>query len=145
MLGIAAYRRDFDVLLLIFLVPWGLLGTLVGYLTFSLLEPHWVAGLVGFFTLLFLGQRLLFPPAVQGFTPPRWLGALLTTLSGFTSLIAHTGAPPVNAYLLPMRLNPVKFAGDFVGLLFLYEFCEVAPVCGLGLVGLAQFGHCRWR
>ena len=39
-LVIAAYRRDFDAVLLKFLVPWGLLGTLVGYLTFSILEPH---------------------------------------------------------------------------------------------------------
>ena len=139
-LGIAAYRRDFDASLLRFLVPWGLLGTLVGYLTFSTLEPHWVAGLVGFFTLLFLAQRLLFPPAVEGFAPPRWLGALLTTLSGFTSFIAHTGAPPVNAYLLPMRLDPVKFAATLSVYFFCMNFAKWVPYAALGLLDWRNLG-----
>lgn len=139
-LGIAAYRRDFDLSLLKFLVPWGLVGTLVGYLSFSLLETHWVAGLVGFFTLLFLAQRVLLPPAAQGYAPPRWLGAILTTLSGFTSFIAHTGAPPVNAYLLPMRLDPVKFAATLSVYFFFMNFAKWVPYAALGLLDWRNLG-----
>ena len=139
-LGIAAYRRDFDLVLLKFLVPWGLVGTLVGYLIFSRLETHWVAGLVGFFTLVFLAQRLLFPPSPQGMAPPRWLGAILTTLSGFTSFIAHTGAPPVNAYLLPMRLHPVKFAATLSVYFFFMNFAKWLPYAALGLFDWRNLG-----
>ena len=35
-------------------------------------------------------------------------GALALT-SGFTSFIAHAGGPPVNAYVIPLRLTPLKF------------------------------------
>src|SRR3546814_12112012 len=62
LLGMAAFRKDFDLKLLKFLLPFGLVGTLIGALLFSLLDGKVVAGIVGFFTLLFLAQRLLFPP-----------------------------------------------------------------------------------
>ena len=62
LLGMAAFRKDFDKKLLVFLIPFGLLGTLIGTLLFKVLDSHTVAGLVGVFTLLFLAQRLLFPP-----------------------------------------------------------------------------------
>lgn len=139
-LGIAAYRRDFDLALLKFLVPWGLLGTLIGYLTFSALEPHWVAGLLGFFTLFFLAQRLVFPPAVDGVALPRWVGAVLTTLSGLTSFMAHTGAPPVNAYLLPLRLDPVKFAATLSVYFFFMNFAKWVPYAALGLLDWQNLG-----
>ena len=69
-LGMAAFRNDFDRGLLKFLLPFGLLGIVAGTLLFKLLEPRLVAGIVGAFTLLFLAQRLLFPPRPDA-APPR--------------------------------------------------------------------------
>ena len=40
LLGIAAFRKDFDRALLRFLLPWGLLGIGIGTLTFQLLQPR---------------------------------------------------------------------------------------------------------
>ncbi|MCB2027798.1 MAG: sulfite exporter TauE/SafE family protein, partial [Rhodoferax sp.] len=91
LLGMAAFRKDFDLRLLRFLLPFGLLGTVIGALLFRVLDAHVVAGIVGAFTLLFLAQRLLFPPTAHSPAPPRWLGAVLTTTSGFTSFVAHAG------------------------------------------------------
>jgi uncharacterized protein len=92
------------------LIPFGLLGTIIGTLLFKNLDPHMVAGIVGVFTLLFLAQRLFFPPRPLSALPPRWLGALLTVTSGFTSFIAHAGGPPINAYVISLKLKPVVFA-----------------------------------
>lgn len=93
-LGMAAFRRDVDWRLFRFLVPFALLGTLIGTLLFKWMDPRLVAGLVGALTLLFLAQRLLFPPRPDAPPPPRWLGGVLTVISGFTSFIAHAGGPP---------------------------------------------------
>ncbi|MEN9467734.1 MAG: hypothetical protein RL081_1735, partial [Pseudomonadota bacterium] len=90
-LGMAAFRKDFDLKLLKFLIPFGMLGIAIGALLFKVLNAHTVAALVGGFTLLFLAQRLLFPPTLHSPPPPKWLGAILTTTSGFTSFIAHAG------------------------------------------------------
>ena len=55
LMSVAAFRRHFDMKLIRFLLPFGLLGTVVGTLLFKALDAHLVAGVVGIFTLLFLG------------------------------------------------------------------------------------------
>ena len=135
-LGMAAFRRDFDLKLLRFLLPFGLLGIAIGTLLFRVLEAHLVAGLVGLFTLGFLAQRLLVAPSAAQSPPPRWLGAVLTTTSGFTSFIAHAGGPPINAYLIPMRLPPVTYAATMAFFFFVINFAKWGPYYALGLLDL---------
>ena len=133
-LSLAAFRKDFDKQLLKFLVPFALLGTVIGALLFKLLDTHIVAGLVGAFTLLFLAQRLLFPPRPNSPPPARWLGALLTITSGFTSFVAHAGGPPINAYVIPLRLSPVKFTATMAFLFFVVNLSKWIPYAWLGLL-----------
>lgn len=133
-LSLAAFRKDFDKQLLKFLVPFALLGTVIGALLFKLLDTHIVAGLVGAFTLLFLAQRLLFPPRPNSPPPARWLGALLTITSGFTSFVAHAGGPPINAYVIPLRLPPVKFTATMAFLFFVVNLSKWIPYAWLGLL-----------
>ncbi len=133
-LGVAAFRKDMDWRLLKFLVPCGLLGTAIGYVLFKVLDAHTVAALVGGFTLLFLAQRLLFPPAPDAPPPPRWLGALLTTTSGFTSFVAHAGGPPISAYVIPLRLSPVLFASTMSLFFFVINLSKWVPYGLLGLL-----------
>jgi hypothetical protein len=133
-LGMAAFRKDFDMQLLKFLIPPGLAGIVIGALLFKLLDAHTVAGIVGLFTLLFLAQRLLFPPKVDSAPPPKWLGAILTVTSGFTSFIAHAGGPPINAYMIPLRLSPVKFTATMAFFFFVINLSKWIPYAWLGLL-----------
>lgn len=134
LLGMAAFRKDFDAVLLKFLLPFGVLGIVIGALLFKVLNPHTVAAIVGAFTLLFLAQRLLFPPRPDSAPPPRWLGALLTTTSGFTSFIAHAGGPPITAYVIPLRLSPVKFTATMAFFFFVVNLSKWIPYGLLGLL-----------
>ena len=134
LLGMAAFRNDFDRSLLKFLVPFGMLGIMMGTVLFKVLNAQTVAGLVGAFTLLFLAQRLLFPPQPGSAPPPRWLGALLTTTSGFTSFIAHAGGPPVAAYVIPLKLTPVKFTATMAFFFFVVNLSKWIPYAWLGLL-----------
>jgi uncharacterized membrane protein YfcA len=138
-LGMAAFRKDFDLKLLKFLIPCGLVGIVVGALLFKLLNAHTVAGIVGVFTLLFLAQRLLFPPKADSPPPPRWLGAILTATSGFTSFIAHAGGPPINAYVIPMRLSPIKFTATMAFFFFVINMAKWIPYAWLGLLDWRNF------
>jgi uncharacterized membrane protein YfcA len=135
-MGLAAYRGKWDAKLLRFLVPAGLVGTVIGTLSFRLLDATLVAGIVGVFTLVFLAQRLLFPPRPDSRPPPRWLGAVLTATSGFTSFVAHAGGPPVNAYVLPLRLPPVVFAATMSVFFFVINLSKWIPYGWLGLLDL---------
>ena len=134
LLGLAAFRKDYDLRLLKFLVPCGLAGVAIGALLFKLLDPHAVAGIVGGFTLLFLAQRLVFPPRPDSPAPPKWLGAILTTTSGFTSFIAHAGGPPISAYMIPLRLSPLKFTATLAFLFFFINLAKWIPYAWLGLL-----------
>ncbi|HEX5697112.1 MAG TPA: sulfite exporter TauE/SafE family protein [Rhodoferax sp.] len=138
-LGMAAFRKDFDLKLLKFLIPCGLVGIVIGALLFKLLDARLVAGIVGAVTLLFLAQRLLFPPRVDSPAPPRWLGAVLTATSGFTSFIAHAGGPPVNAYMIPMRLSPIRFTATLAFFFFVINLSKWIPYAWLGLLDWRNF------
>nr|WP_246316144.1 sulfite exporter TauE/SafE family protein [Tepidicella baoligensis] len=138
-LGMAALRRDVDWRLFRFLVPFALLGTLIGTLLFRWVDPRLVAGLVGLLTLLFLAQRLLFPPRPDAPPPPRWVGGILTVTSGFTSFIAHAGGPPLNAYVIPLKLRPVVFTATMAFLFFVVNLSKWVPYAWLGLFDWRNF------
>ena len=135
-MGLAAYRKHFDWKLLRFLIPLGLVGTVVGTLSFRLLDARLVAGIVGVFTLAFLAQRLLFPPRADSPPPPKWVGAVLTATSGFTSFVAHAGGPPINAYLIPMRLPPLAFTATMAVFFAVLNLSKWVPYAWLGLLDL---------
>jgi uncharacterized membrane protein YfcA len=134
LLGMAAFRKDVDRALLKFLLPFGLAGIALGTLLFRVLDARVVAGVVGLVTLLFLAQRLLFPPRADSPPPPKWLGALLTATSGFTSFIAHAGGPPINAYVIPLKLRPVLFTGTMAFFFFFINLSKWVPYAWLGLL-----------
>ena len=135
-MGLAAYRKHFDWKLLRFLIPLGLVGTVVGTLSFRLLDARLVAGIVGVFTLAFLAQRLLFPPRADSPPPPKWVGAVLTATSGFTSFVAHAGGPPINAYLIPMRLPPLAFTATMAVFFAVLNLSKWIPYAWLGLLDM---------
>ena len=138
-LGMAAFRKAFDKAQLRFLVPWALSGIVVGFLMFRWLDARTVAGIVGLLTLVFLAQRILFPPRPDSAPPPRWVGALLTSASGFTSFVAHAGGPPLNAYVIPLRLTPVVFTATMAFLFFVVNLSKWLPYAWLGLLDWRNF------
>ena len=138
-LGMAAFKHHFDKKLLKFLIPFALMGTVIGSLLFKVLDSHLVAGIVGVFTLLFLAQRLVFPPRADSQPPPRWVGAILTTTAGFTSFIAHAGGPPISAYMIPLKLPPLIFTATMAFLFFFVNLSKWIPYAWLGLLDWRNF------
>ena len=132
--GLKALFALRDRALIRLLLPAGLLGTVIGTLSFGLLSSKTVAGVVGALTLLFLAQRLLFPPHADAPPPPRWLGFMLGMASGFTSFVAHAGGPPVSAYVLPLRLAPITYAATMATYFAAVNLSKWLPYAWLGLI-----------
>ncbi len=61
---------------------------------------------------------------------------MLTVTSGFTSFIAHAGGPPVNAYVIPLRLPPVTFAATMAFFFFVINLSKWIPYAWLGLLDM---------
>ena len=132
--GIKQLWRERDRELLRLLLPAGLLGTLVGTLLFGLLSEKTVAAVVGGLTLLFLAQRLVFPPRRDAPPPPKAVGFALGVAGGFTSFVAHAGSPPLSAYLLPLRLEPLRLAATMAVLFGAINLSKWIPYAWLGLL-----------
>ena len=136
--GLQQLWHDRDRVLLRQLMPAGLLGVAVGTLLFGVLSTKTVAGVVGALTLAFLAQRLLFPPTPSSPLLPRWAAFGLATTSGFTSFVVHAGSPPLNAYLLPLRLRPITFAATSSVFFAAVNLAKWLPYAWLGLIDRAN-------
>ena len=123
-----------DKALIKLLLPAGLLGTVLGTLLFGVMSSKTVAAVVGALTLLFLAQRLLFPPRPDSPPPPRWLGFTLGIASGFTSFVSHAGSPPISAYVLPLRLAPLTFSATMATFFAVINLSKWGPYAWLGLI-----------
>lgn len=135
-MALGALRHNLDHRLIKFLLPFGLLGIAVGTALFKLLDAKAVSAIVGAVTLVFLAQRVLFPPRADSAPPPRWLGALLTITSGFTSFVAHAGGPPIQFYVIPMRLAPLVFTATMAAFFFVINLAKWIPYAWLGLLDM---------
>jgi uncharacterized protein len=138
-IGITAFRKDVDRALLRFLLPWGLAGILAGTLLFKLVSAPVVAGIVGILTLLFLAQRLLFPPSADAPALPLWIGRWLIAAAGFTSFVAHAGGPPYSAYILRLNLKPIVYTATAAYFYFIINLSKWIPYAWLGLLDLRNF------
>jgi uncharacterized protein len=131
--GVRALWRERDRELLRMLIPAGLLGTVIGTLLFGLLSAKTVAAVVGVLTLLFLAQRFAFPPRRDAPPPSRRVGFVLTVAAGFTSFVAHAGSPPISAYVLPLKLDPMRLTATMAVLFGIINLSKWIPYAGLGL------------
>ena len=132
--GIAQLWPERDRALLKLLLPAGLIGTVVGTVLFGILSGKAVAAVVGALTLAFLAQRLLFPPKADAPPPPRPVGFVLAIASGFTSFVAHAGSPPISAYVLPLKLPPLRFAATMAVFFAAINLSKWLPYAWLGLI-----------
>ena len=133
-LGLATFLREFDRPMIRLILPAGLLGTVIGTLLFGALSAKVVAGIVGVITLAFLAIRVVFPPRADAPPPPKWLGFALGATSGFTSFVAHAGGPPINFYVLPLKLPPVTFTATMAVFFAAVNASKWIPYAWLGLI-----------
>ena len=132
--GVQQLWRERDREMLRLMLPAGLLGTVIGTLLFGLVPSKIVAGVVGAITLLFLAQRLVFPPRRDAPPPGRAAGFVLTALGGFTSFVAHAGGPPIQAYVLPLKMDPVRLTATLAVLMGAINLSKWIPYAWLGLL-----------
>lgn len=137
LLGLKLLIRQCNWGLVKLLVPAGLFGTLVGWALFGLLSAPMLSVILGFLTLTFLAQRLIVERHPHIYRPlSRPWGWFLGVLGGLSSFIAHAGSPPLNAYVIPLRLKPVEFAATFAVFFGIINLSKWIPYSMLGLLDL---------
>lgn len=96
---------------LMLLVPGLVVGISAGYLLFKALDHRAIAILMAATTLVFVGMWFLRggEVVVQPRSAPKAVTAGVA--SGITTMVAHSGGPPLAMYLLPLGLSTQVYAG----------------------------------
>jgi uncharacterized membrane protein YfcA len=93
------------------LLPGLVIGIGIGYLLFRVLDHRAVAIVMATITLIFVGLWLAGGSEVKirPRSPPKAIAAGLA--AGITTMVAHSGGPPLAMYLLPLGLSKEVYAG----------------------------------
>ena len=96
---------------LVLLLPALMIGIGVGCLLLSVLDHRAIAIVMAAITLIFVGLWLVAGAEVttRPRSSPKAIAAGLA--SGITTMVAHSGGPPLAMYLLPLGLSKQVYAG----------------------------------
>jgi uncharacterized membrane protein YfcA len=130
--AIHAYFGRWDRRQMRIIVPGGLLGIVIGTLTFRYLDDNWIRLLLGVIAIGFVASSLRKAnPAAQ--PPSKAKGWFWSGLSGFTSFVAHAGGPPFVVYMLPQKLDKTVFVATSIIFFAICNFVKIGPYLWLEL------------
>lgn len=130
-----AFRRSWDRHILAVMLPGMTMGVALGYIFAAQVSETAVLGALGLISMIFGLQRLWVErggAVVLPSTSPNWIGVLFGALSGFTSQIAHAGAPPFQMWVLPKRLPRDMLVGTTAIAFAVMNWIKVPAYAALG-------------
>ena len=133
--GVWSFRRHLDWYVLGWTLPGATLGILIGYLFAASVSSAAVMALVGVISIAFGAYRLWLgrrAAPTAGAPSPGWVGSLAGVASGFTSQIAHAGAPPFQLWVLPRRLPRDVLVGTWAVYFAALNWIKVPAFAALG-------------
>ncbi len=96
---------------LVLLVPGLVIGIGIGYFVFRALDHRAIAILMAGITLAFVGLWFIRGAEVTPHPRSRPKAVAAGVTSGITTMVAHSGGPPLAMYLLPLGLSKEICAG----------------------------------
>lgn len=142
--GLYAYRGVYHWPSLRVLLPAGIIGIGIGYLTAAYVTDAHVRLIVGVVALAFtlnhwfgahIRAALGAGPGADdevGQRPGPIAGIFWGATGGFTSFVSHAGGPPFQMYMLPQRLAPRVLAGTAVIYFTIVNQVKLIPYFALG-------------
>jgi uncharacterized membrane protein YfcA len=117
---------------LAWLIPPMVAGIGAGWWLISRMSPHWVAIVIAVVTLGFAAQWFIGGSRIVVRPRARWKALLAGGTSGVTTMVAHTGGPPVAIYLLSVGLSKSIYAGTTSMYFTVANAVKVGPWLMLG-------------
>lgn len=142
--GLWAYRGLWHRRNMAMMLPGALTGIAIGGLSFHYLNDEIVKLLIGTVALAFVAYRAAGETVLRLGARPATLpgprGAFWAGVAGFTSTVAHAGAPPVQVYLLPQRLDKSVYVGTMVVFFAVVNYTKLIPYGLLGQLSPGNLG-----
>jgi len=132
LVAVWTYRKTFDKITLAITIPASVIGIVIGAILVAQVNPNWVRIIIGFIAISFTISHW----RTKKETKPRehsiLRGTIWGSITGFTSFVTLTGAPPYQMYLLPLRLDQRKYAGTFMIFFWMNNILKIVPFMMLG-------------
>ncbi|RMC32399.1 sulfite exporter TauE/SafE family protein [Paracoccus alkanivorans] len=137
--GLLAFRRDFDRRVLKTSLPGAAVGIGMGWATAHIVPDRGVTLIVGLIGLVFALNALIRPDlSARARQPSPLRGSFWGALAGYTSFVSHSGAPPYQVYVQPLRLPSVIFAGTTTWYFAVVNWIKLIPYAALGQLSPAN-------
>lgn len=130
--GLVAFRRSFDVGVLRTTLPGAMIGVGLGWATAHLVPDSGVTLIVGLIGLVFALNALIRPDLGPARAPSHARGGFWGALAGYTSFVSHSGTPPYQVYVQPLRLPSVVYAGTTTWFFAIVNAAKLLPYWALG-------------
>ncbi len=141
MVGLYAYRREFNARVLWITCSAMTLGVILGYFTAAMVPEAWVTILIGVVGLAFaanllMRRRVVVEPQRARVAPGMFWGVI----AGFTSFISHSGGPPYQVYTLPLGMQKAVYAGTSTIAFAYVNAIKLIPYAMLGQITVHSLG-----
>ena len=139
--AVRIYRKHAQVRDVARLLPWAIVGIILGYLCFQRLSSETVrvfmgGMLLGLTVLHFVHQRLSDKSAK---THGLFLRSFLGILGGFATMIANAAGPVAAFYFISMRLPKVVFVGTTAWFFLVVNWIKIPFMIDLGIINTTWF------
>lgn len=130
----------------ILLLPGGVLGVTIGTFFITNAPTETLQLLLGVIVLLFALYKIFEKQLLRWLTyrPHNWHGVAAGTVAGFSSALAHTGAPPVSIYLLLQKVTPRVFIATNALFFAILNWIKVPYYGYAGLFDFALLRQMAW-
>ena len=115
------------------IIPASIIGILFGTFTFQYTNENQIRIIVGAISIIFVlvsfiqrNNLLLKPTNIKGYF---W-----SSIAGYTSFLIHAGNPPINFYMLPLKLDKVSFIGTMTLAFLVINVVKLIPYYYVGLL-----------
>jgi uncharacterized membrane protein YfcA len=141
LVGVRAYFGKWDKPTLQIMLPGAVVGILAGALTFGMLSEDVIRLLIGSIAVAFTVNNVLGLAAQQRQAGPSVAkGTLWSAISGLTSFLAHAGGPPAMVYMLPQRMDKVRYVATISVFFLFVNAVKLVPYAWLGQFSLDNLG-----
>ena len=115
------------------IIPASIIGILFGAFTFQYTNENQIRIVVGVISIIFVfvsfiqrSNLLLKPTNIKGYF---W-----SSIAGYTSFLIHAGNPPINFYMLPLKLDKISFIGTMTLAFMVINLVKLIPYYYVGLL-----------
>jgi uncharacterized membrane protein YfcA len=138
LMAIWVYRRHADWSLIARLLPWILVGLIVGALFVARVDNHVMRVAIGVLLLVLLAAQVVSSRRTADVEPDHRAHPLLAsatgTGTGFATMVANASGPIMTLYLLASGYAVVELVGAAAWLFFIVNLIKVPFSIGLGLL-----------